>query len=100
MTDTVRTLPWSPKLGYPQSHRVTIAGRLYDLSYRWNYALSAPVFTVTDLETGAIVRRIVLRPLCPYAIRDPVTGALRYTLLPRTVDRARCTIWVFVEGET
>lgn len=100
MTDTVRTLPWSQKLGYPQSRRCTIGGRVYDLEYRWNYDLAAPVLLITDRASGSLLRRIVLRPLCPYEVRDRDTGTLRYTLLPRTVDQTRCAVWVFVEGET
>lgn len=92
----VRVLPFDKVLGYPQRQRVLINQVQYDLIYRWNHTGGFCVLTVLERGERIIWRGKLVR-LQGYEVRDPVTRALLWTLMPHQVDTTTAEVWVFYD---
>jgi hypothetical protein len=93
----VRVLPFDKNLGYPQRQRVLINQVQYDLIYRWNHTGGFCVLTVLRSTDEHVIWRGKLVRLQGYEVRDPVTRALLWTLMPHQVDTTTAEVWVFYD---
>jgi len=91
----VNTLPFDPKLGYPQKQLVKINNKAYRLFYRWNYQDNFAVLRIRRIEDDTIVFEGKLVEKNPFEIKDPSTYENLFVILPWNINEKEVEVWVF-----
>jgi len=91
----VNTLPFDPKLGYPQKQLVKINNKAYRLFYRWNYQGNFAVLRIRRIEDDTIVFEGKLVEKNPFEIKDPSTYENLFVILPWNINEKEVEVWVF-----